>query len=112
MKAYGGVDISIHVFLASALVGGEWSASRSYCLTPPPRESAHSTHWIGGWVNPRVGLDVMEKRTFLTLPALELRTLSRPERSQSLYRLRYRVSIVYKFLHCLMCPAHFTVLTA
>jgi hypothetical protein len=28
MKSYGGVDVQIHVFLTSALVGGEWSASR------------------------------------------------------------------------------------
>jgi hypothetical protein len=28
MKAYGGMDIQIHIFLISALVGGEWSASR------------------------------------------------------------------------------------
>jgi hypothetical protein len=28
MKAYGGVDVEIHMFLTSALVGGEWSASR------------------------------------------------------------------------------------
>jgi hypothetical protein len=28
MKAYGGVDVYIHIFLTSALVGGEWSASR------------------------------------------------------------------------------------
>jgi hypothetical protein len=31
----------------------------------------------------------MEKRKFLTLPGLELRPLDRPDRSQSLYRLRY-----------------------
>jgi hypothetical protein len=29
MKAYEGVDVLIHIFLISALVGGEWSASRS-----------------------------------------------------------------------------------
>jgi hypothetical protein len=29
------------------------------------------THWIGGWVGPRAGLDDMEKRKFLTLPGLE-----------------------------------------
>jgi hypothetical protein len=29
MKAYGGVDVQIHVFLSSALGGGEWSASLS-----------------------------------------------------------------------------------
>jgi hypothetical protein len=28
MKAYGEVDVYIHIFLTSALVGGEWSASR------------------------------------------------------------------------------------
>jgi hypothetical protein len=28
MRAYGGVDVSIHIFLTSALLGGEWSASR------------------------------------------------------------------------------------
>jgi hypothetical protein len=34
MKAYGGVDVQIHIFLTSALVGGEWSASRSGRFTP------------------------------------------------------------------------------
>jgi hypothetical protein len=29
MKAYGVVDVQIHVFLTSTLIGGEWSASRS-----------------------------------------------------------------------------------
>jgi hypothetical protein len=38
---------------------------------------------------PRVGLDDVEKRKFLTLPGLELRPLGRPARSQSIYRLRY-----------------------
>jgi hypothetical protein len=47
------------------------------------------THWIGGWVDPRAGLDEMEKRKFLALPGLELRPLGRPARSQSPYRLRY-----------------------
>jgi hypothetical protein len=54
-----------------------------------PSERAPGTHWIGGWVGPRAGLDYVEKRKFLTLPGLELRPLSRPARSQSLYRLRY-----------------------
>jgi hypothetical protein len=40
-------------------------------------------------VGPRTGLDVVEKRKCLPLPGLELRPLSRPARSQSLYRLRY-----------------------
>jgi hypothetical protein len=37
------------VFLTSALVAGEWSASRSGCFAP-------GTHWIGGWVHHRTGL--------------------------------------------------------
>jgi hypothetical protein len=40
-------------------------------------------------VDPRAGLDAVEKRKFLTLPDLELRPVGRPARSQSLYRLRY-----------------------
>jgi hypothetical protein len=53
------------------------------------REEAPGTHRIGGWVNPRVGLDDVEKGKFLILPGLELRPLGRPARSQSLYRLGY-----------------------
>jgi hypothetical protein len=86
MKAYGGVDVYIHIFLTSALFGGEWSASRPGRFTP--REGGPGTHWIG-WVGPRAGLDNMEKRKFLTLPGLELRPLGRPARSQSVYPLRY-----------------------
>jgi hypothetical protein len=43
-------------------------------------------------VDPRVGLDDVEKIQFLTLPGLELRTLGRPARSPSLYRLSYQGS--------------------
>jgi hypothetical protein len=32
MKAYGGENVQIHVFLTSAVVGVEWSASRPYRL--------------------------------------------------------------------------------
>jgi hypothetical protein len=59
MKAYGGMDVETHVFLTSALVGGEWSASRPGWFTP--EEGAPGTHWRGGWVGPRAGLDDVEK---------------------------------------------------
>jgi hypothetical protein len=84
------VDVYIHIVLTSALVGGEWSASRPCRFTPGER--APGTHWIGGWVDPRAGLDDFVKRKFLTLPGLELRSLGHPARSQSLYRLSYPVS--------------------
>jgi hypothetical protein len=87
MKTYGGVDVQIHVFFTSALVGGEWSGSHPGCFTPG--EIAHGTHWIWGWVGPRTGLDDMEKRKILALPELEIRPLGRPARSRSLYRLSY-----------------------
>jgi hypothetical protein len=87
MKVYGEVDVEIHIFLNSTLAGDKWSASCPGRFNPG--EITPCTHWIGGWVNPRADLDDVENRKFLTLPGLELRTLGRPARSQSLYRLRY-----------------------
>jgi hypothetical protein len=72
MTTYGGVDVWIHIFLTSALVGGEWPASRPGRFTPGKEPSAlvggewpasrhgrfaPGTHCIGGWVDPRSGLD-------------------------------------------------------
>jgi hypothetical protein len=54
MKAYGEVDVYIHIVLTSALVGGEWSTSRPGRFNP-------GTHWIGGRVDLRAGLDDLEK---------------------------------------------------
>jgi hypothetical protein len=59
MKAYGGVDVYIHIFLTWALAGGEWSASRPCRFTPGER--APIIHWIVGWVDHRAGLDDLEK---------------------------------------------------
>jgi hypothetical protein len=87
MKAYGGVDVQIHVFLISALVGCELSASRPCRFIPEERDGD------GRWVDRKAGLDDMEKLKFLTLPGLELRSLGRPVRRQSLYRLRCRGSL-------------------
>jgi hypothetical protein len=54
MKAYGGMDVKTHIFLFSALVGGEWSPSRLGRFTP-------GTNWIG---------DDVEKRKFIILLAV------------------------------------------
>jgi hypothetical protein len=70
METYRGVDVEIHVFLISAIFGGEWSASRLGRFTHGER--APGTHRIGGWVSPKAGVDDVEKRKFFTLPGLEL----------------------------------------
>jgi hypothetical protein len=90
------VDVEIHIFLTSALVGGEWSGSHPGRFTPGER--APGTHSIGGWVNPRDSLDDMEKWKLLTLSGLELRPLGCPARSQSLYRLRCPGSLLLLLL--------------
>jgi hypothetical protein len=68
MKVYRGMDVWIHIFWTSALAAGEWSASLPGRYKPG--ETAPSTHFIGGWVDPRDSLDDMEKRKFLTLLGL------------------------------------------
>jgi hypothetical protein len=36
-------------------------------LHTPTREGAPGTHWIGGWVGPRAGLDMVSKRKIPSL---------------------------------------------
>jgi hypothetical protein len=85
MKAYEGVDVQSQNFLTSVLVGGVWSASRPSRFTS--REKATGTHWIIDWVDPRTGLDTVEKT--LAPTGTRTPTPGRPGRSQSLYRLHY-----------------------
>jgi hypothetical protein len=47
--------VYINVVLISALVGDEWSVSRSTRCTP-------GIHWVGGCVSPKTGLDDAERR--------------------------------------------------
>jgi hypothetical protein len=75
MKTYGGVDVYIHVFLTSAIGGGEWSASR-HALINAGGKTPPDTHRIKGWVD----LRAVEK-IFLTLSGLEHRILGGPARS-------------------------------
>jgi hypothetical protein len=79
---------SSYSYLTSALDGGEWSASR------PGRailgERTPGTHWIGGWVGPRAGLDAGARRKILC--PCRGSNPDRPARSQTLYCLSYRIS--------------------
>jgi hypothetical protein len=52
-------------------------------FTPLPRYPGNHR------VDPKIGLNDLEQRKFLALTGLELQPLSRPARSQSLYRLLY-----------------------
>jgi len=51
--------------LTSTLDGNEWSASRPGHSTP--QEIAPDTHWIGGWVGPRSGVDTKSSQLLLGL---------------------------------------------
>jgi len=58
MKAYW-ESSSIHS-LTSALDGGEWSASRPGRFITRQRD--RGTRWIGSWIDPRAGLDMVAKK--------------------------------------------------
>jgi hypothetical protein len=87
MKTYGGVDVQIHVFLTSALVRGEWSASRSVCFIPEEIAPRYPLDRRLGGPQNLSGGHGEEKNLNLTGPVIHP-LLSRT-RSQSLYRLRH-----------------------
>jgi hypothetical protein len=64
-----------------------------YPRGPPPP----TTHWIGGWVGPRTGLDGMEKKKFLSLPGLELRPLHRKKLCIVLDSVFWEISHYHSF---------------
>jgi hypothetical protein len=61
------VDVQIHIFLTSTLDKVEWLVSRPGIFTP-------GTHWTGGCVEPKAGVDDVEEIQFLNLPGIEIRT--------------------------------------
>jgi hypothetical protein len=71
------------------------SGQRHAPIALPPGERAPGTHWVGGWVGPRAGLDNVEKRKLLTLPRLEHQPLSCPAHSQLLYQLIIIIMSIY-----------------
>jgi hypothetical protein len=71
--------------LTSALAGG----GQLHAPAALPQGKSPRAHCIRGWVGPSAGLDDLKERKFLPLPGLELRSLGRRARSESLNRLRY-----------------------
>jgi hypothetical protein len=68
------------LFLTSIIDGGEWSASWPGRFTA--RERVTSTHCIGDWMGPRLGIDAAEKKE--DLHCREWKS-NRPDRSPLLY---------------------------
>jgi hypothetical protein len=59
LKRHMGSGVTAPPFLTSVPDEGEWWASRPGSFTRGERFPG--THWIGGWLGPRVGLDDVEK---------------------------------------------------
>jgi hypothetical protein len=57
-----------------------------------PGERTPGTHWTGGWVSPRAGLDAKARRKILCL--CRGSNPGRPVRSQTLYWLSYYLATV------------------
>jgi hypothetical protein len=75
MNTSGKVEAELRAFFASALDTTYYSASRPGRF----RERAPSTHWIGGWVGPKAGLDTREEKNLLYLPGNECYTALLPQ---------------------------------
>jgi hypothetical protein len=104
--------LSLFVTIYALSHGGVWESGctdprffdlGTSCFTPRPLYTRIMSprypldRRLGGT---RAGLEVVEERTFLTLPGIEPRLLGCSARSQSLHRPRYPGSSV------LECPAH------
>jgi hypothetical protein len=85
MEACGGRGLTLNL-------GTRWGWMVS--VTPRPRftpgERTPGTHWIGGWVGPRAGLDAETRRKILC--PCRGSNPDRPARSQTLYCLSYHGS--------------------
>jgi hypothetical protein len=79
--------IAPRILKTSAIDGGEWSASRHGRFIPGARTA--DTHWIGGWVDPRAGLDaVMKRKNPIIVPVGNWNSVVQPM-AQFLYWLSY-----------------------
>jgi hypothetical protein len=56
---------SSYSYLTSALDGGVSGQRHAPAALYPPGERTPGTHWTGGWVGPRAGLDTGARRKIL-----------------------------------------------
>ena len=68
MKAYGGEDLWLHIFLTLALDGGKLSTSLTGRFIPVKRSRHTLNRRLGG---PRDYIDVRERKNILSLPGFE-----------------------------------------
>jgi hypothetical protein len=74
MKAHVVVNVFIHEFFTSALIGGEWAVSCLKSFTYMNR--THDSHWIGGWVNPGTSLDDVKREKSCSCQVSQSATLA------------------------------------
>lgn len=56
----GRLEIQLHSFFTLALDGVGWWTSHPSRFTPT--HSTYSIHWVGGWVDCKAGMDILENR--------------------------------------------------
>lgn len=74
------------------------------CFLPLPREITLSTHWLGGWVCPRAGLDAESRRKSLDLawdwtlvdPSVSRHYTESATQALAWVKVNWKVAFVYK----------------
>jgi hypothetical protein len=92
LRSLGGEEVKLLLILN---LGTRWEWMVSYKPRPrfTPVERTQGTHWTGGWVGPRAGLEAEARRKILCL--CRGSNPGHPVRSQSLYWLTYPGSNKY-----------------
>jgi hypothetical protein len=87
MRAYGGVGVQINPRFLNVSTSSALASRPGRFMTW--KEPSIPIGWVAGWT-PELVWTIRRSENSLPFPGLELRLLTRPVRSQSLYRLSYR----------------------
>jgi hypothetical protein len=69
IKTYQEMEVQLHTLIATALDGGEWSASGLSHFISGERSSG--AYCLGGWVGYEAGLDAVEKIEIASHPGTQ-----------------------------------------